>query len=452
MKKIGSIYRHYSNRKLISLTVIFTLIYAILPVSSVMFLKGFLNYIEGVSNLQLTIVSSVFYLLLSFLGPPLSQIFETELAEFRLSYLVTSYFEKTIDLPIESTISEIDLTTNRNGELFSAQSWKGYQRLMKLVPSSLTIISSLVLIAIMNDNLTRVFMIVMTLLALLVHYFNGKIPELNSFLTFLCKELSNGKRKEELYLLKILLEKGKISRSEFKQILTMKQLGSSEQLFKSIENCLDYNFFVKRDQEKYGLSALSIEDDTYQLATDFTQFLTEEYKKFILDIIQTGLERSQKYPQEPLTIGEKYSRKDAVRLLNWDKDESSTVYGYKVKHGTCPIFVTYHKDDDITETTQYQDGFLSNKVFHWYSRSNRSFKSKEVADIMQSNQTGLALHLFVKKEDGEGSDFYYLGPVSYLEDSATETRMQDGKTPVVTMNFELANEVSSALYDYLTKK
>jgi len=71
---------------------------------------------------------------------------------------------------------------------------------------------------------------------------------------------------------------------------------------------------------------------------------------------------------------------------------------------------------------------------------------------MQSNQTGLALHLFVKKEDGEGSDFYYLGPVSYLEDSATETRMQDGKTPVVTMNFELANEVSSALYDYLTKK
>jgi len=31
----------------------------------------------------------------------------------------------------------------------------------------------------MNDNLTRLFMIVMTLLALLVHYSNGKIPELN---------------------------------------------------------------------------------------------------------------------------------------------------------------------------------------------------------------------------------------------------------------------------------
>lgn len=182
MKKIGSIYRHYANRKLISLTVTFTLIYAILPVSSVMFLKGFLNYIEGVSNLQLTIVSSVFYLLLSFLGPPLSQIFETELAEFRLSYLVTSYFEKTIDLPIESTVSEKDLITIRNGELFSAQSWKGYQRLMKLVPASL---------AIMNDNLTRLFMIVMTLLALLVHYSNGKIPELNQEIDVLAQSQKN---------------------------------------------------------------------------------------------------------------------------------------------------------------------------------------------------------------------------------------------------------------------
>lgn len=191
MKKIGSIYRHYANRKLISLTVAFTLIYAILPVSSVMFLKGFLNYIEGVSNLQLTIVSSVFYLLLSFLGPPLSQIFETELAEFRLSYLVTSYFEKTIDLPIESTVSEKDLITIRNGELFSAQSWKGYQRLMKLVPASLAIISSLILIAIMNDNLTRLFMIVMTLLALLVHYSNGKIPELNQEIDVLAQSQKN---------------------------------------------------------------------------------------------------------------------------------------------------------------------------------------------------------------------------------------------------------------------
>ena len=103
-------------------------------------------------------------------------------------------------------------------------------------------------------------------------------------------------------------------------------------MLKSIENFLTYSFFVKRDQEKYGVSALAIKNNIYQLSPYFAQFLTKEYKDFILDIIQTGLYRSEKYPQNPLTIGEKYSRKDAVRLLNWDKDESSTVYGYKVKH------------------------------------------------------------------------------------------------------------------------
>ncbi|WP_082781144.1 DUF3427 domain-containing protein, partial [Streptococcus sp. DD13] len=278
-----------------------------------------------------------------------------------------------------------------------------------------------------------------------------KITELNGFLTFLCKELSNGKRKAELYLLKILLEKEKISRSDFEKFLKEEKLEASNEVLESVEAFLTYSFFVKRDQEKYGVSALTIKNNIYQQSPYFAQFLTKEYKDFILDIIQTGLYRSEKYPQNPLTIGEKYSRKDAVRLLNWDKDESSTVYGYKVKHGTCPIFVTYHKEDDITETTQYQDGFLSSKVFHWYSRSNRSFKSKEVADIMQSNDTGLSLHLFIKKEDGEGSDFYYLGPLHYIENSALETIMPDGKTPVVTMNFELINEVSTTLYNYLTK-
>ena len=174
-----------------------------------------------------------------------------------------------------------------------------------------------------------------------------KISELNGFLTFLCKELSNGKRKEELYLLKILLEKGEITRYEFEKFLKEKQLRFSDELLRSVENYLNYNFFVKRDQRKFGLSSLYIKDNIYQLAGDFTQFLTEEYKNFILDIIQTGLDRSEKYPQEPFTVGAKYSRKDVVRLLNWEKDESSTVYGYKIKHGTCPIFVKYHKADEL---------------------------------------------------------------------------------------------------------
>ena len=56
-----------------------------------------------------------------------------------------------------------------------------------------------------------------------------------------------------------------------------------------------------------------------------------------------------------LSLYQKYSRKDICRLLNWEKDESSTVYGYKIKYDTCPIFVTYHKKEDIAKSTMYDD-------------------------------------------------------------------------------------------------
>ena len=43
---------------------------------------------------------------------------------------------------------------------------------------------------------------------------------------------------------------------------------------------------------------------------------------------------------------QKYSREDVCRILGWEKDESSTLYGYKVDYVAkeCPIFVTYDKN------------------------------------------------------------------------------------------------------------
>lgn len=33
--------------------------------------------------------------------------------------------------------------------------------------------------------------------------------------------------------------------------------------------------------------------------------------------------------------------------------DSSTIYGYRTKHGTCPIFVTYHKKDAVDSSVDY---------------------------------------------------------------------------------------------------
>ena len=68
-------------------------------------------------------------------------------------------------------------------------------------------------------------------------------------------------------------------------------------------------------------------------------------------------DRYQKHDENNMVLYEKYSRKDVCRLMNWDKDESSTIYGYRIKHNTCPIFVTYEKQEDISDSTKYEDAF-----------------------------------------------------------------------------------------------
>ena len=60
------------------------------------------------------------------------------------------------------------------------------------------------------------------------------------------------------------------------------------------------------------------------------------------------------------------------------------VGGYLVspdnKH--CPIFVNYHKEENISESTKYEDEFVNNKEFDWMSKSNRKLGSNDVQSIL----------------------------------------------------------------------
>ncbi|HFU3957773.1 TPA: DUF3427 domain-containing protein, partial [Streptococcus suis] len=62
----------------------------------------------------------------------------------------------------------------------------------------------------------------------------------------------------------------------------------------------------------------------------------------------------------------------------------------------------------------------------------------------------LRLELFVIKDDSEGGEFYYLGPLRYVENSASEM-MKNGDS-VVQMLFKLDSPVETNLYKYLTNQ
>lgn len=84
---------------------------------------------------------------------------------------------------------------------------------------------------------------------------------------------------------------------------------------------------------------------------------------------------------------QKYFRKDVCRLLNWEHDDSSTLYGYRIKYNTCPIFVTYEKQEDIASSTKYEDRFINEQIFSWMTRSKVSKDSPEALQLMRFKET-----------------------------------------------------------------
>ena len=138
-------------------------------------------------------------------------------------------------------------------------------------------------------------------------------------------------------------------------------------------------------------------------------------------------------------------------MLDWPNDDSSTIYGYRVKHGTCPIFVTYNKDADISESTRYEDHFESPYVFSWMTRSRLRLDSPEVVKIIQAQKTGLDVRLFIKKSNNEGGDFYYLGPVRPTNPTQVFQRDNEGgRLDIVNFKLELEYPVRDDIYEYFT--
>lgn len=151
----------------------------------------------------------------------------------------------------------------------------------------------------------------------------------------------------------------------------------------------------------------------------------------------------------------KYDRADVFRILGTRVNPvAQNVGGYQVQNDQwCPIFVTYHKSEDISASTQYEDRFMSPKVMHYFTKSNRSLTSPDVQFFKKSALSDAHhLPLFVKKDDDEGISFYYVGDVRPDPDSFAESTMQKeggGSTPVVTMDLILDQPVKESLYDYL---
>ena len=289
-------------------------------------------------------------------------------------------------------------------------------------------------------------------------------PKHRTSLQFISLEFSHGYRMHELLLLKLLVENDDITLEQFSMELSQKKIifnGCTKQILK----VLSKNYYRQDDQKKYGeISYVYFDDERkiFSKTENFNNLLQNKlYKEHILDILEYGItkatiKKNEVYGDDDLVYYRKYSRKDVFKILNFNKDQNpQNVGGYIIQEiegiKKCPVFVTYEKSEDISSSTKYKDYFIDNTRFNWMSKNKRYIDSPDVDAILNQNKNNIQIELFIKKDDAEGKDFYYIGKMITDFDSKEQTQIPNEKgqmLPVVNIQFDIEPPVPQNLYNY----
>lgn len=180
----------------------------------------------------------------------------------------------------------------------------------------------------------------------------------------------------------------------------------------------------------------------------------------IRELIAFGLDRynrdySVHEPDTSFVLGKKYTYEDVCRLLNWRQNQVATnIGGYKYDEltHTYPVFINYHKQEGISDTTKYEDRFESPSDLIAISKSKRTIQSPDVQMALKSVERGVRMELFVRKnkDDKESKEFYYLGPIEPTG-FAKQLNMPNTDTTAVEIGYHLLKPVEANLYEYLTE-
>ena len=289
-------------------------------------------------------------------------------------------------------------------------------------------------------------------------------PKHRTSLQFISLEFSHGYRMHELLLLKLLVENDDITLEQFSLELSKKKIifnGCTEQILK----VLSKNYYRQDDQKKYGEISYVYFDNKRKIFSkteNFNNLLQNKlYKDHLLDILEYGItkatiKKNEVYGNDGLIYYRKYSRKDVFKILNFNKDQNpQNVGGYIIQEiegiKKCPVFVTYEKSEDISSSTKYKDYFIDNTRFNWMSKNKRYIDSPDVDAILNQNKNNIQIELFIKKDDAEGKDFYYIGKMITDFDSKEQTQIPNEKgqmLPVVNIQFDIEPPVPQNLYNY----
>ena len=249
-------------------------------------------------------------------------------------------------------------------------------------------------------------------------------------------------------------------------------------IFKNLSNILTNNFITGTSKDSVeGIRFAKEDGDEIIVDGNFKEMLKNtQFYEFLSELVDYSLEYYKKnYKTDdgnPFVLYKRYSYADVCRLLDWSESvvaQNIGGYRYDKTTNTMPIFVNYHKDDNISSSTKYEDTFISHNKMSWISTSKRKLTSSELQPILNQAENRTQIELFVRKKNssvkisendtGKNKDafkeFYYLGRVNYVQESAKEIIMKDKNEKnisAVQMHLRLQEPVRDDIFDYIVRK
>lgn len=281
---------------------------------------------------------------------------------------------------------------------------------------------------------------------------------------FISKKLASGKRIHELELLKRTLQyhHGIIGRLR-KHLSEKYQCEMDEHCTENVVNMMTNEFSMSAAKKTYAQCVfLKKEQDDYGISDVYGKMLQNpEFCAILEELVDFGISRykvnySYHYQDTNLVLYQKYTYEDACRLLNWERNEVPlNIGGYKYdkKTKTFPIFINYDKQDNISDTTKYEDHFVAENRLIAISKSGRSMDSEDVQNFLNATERGIDVQLFVRKnkDDKISKEFYYLGRV-ISTGNAKQFVMPNTDKTAVEIEWELETPVREDIYQYIVNE
>lgn len=273
-------------------------------------------------------------------------------------------------------------------------------------------------------------------------------------MNFVCKRLAKGKRPYDLEILKTLLNEARTTFEASPLLIdnVYKMLSNQYTVNKDVAERNKYTVFVEVAQ-KTADSITFIKSDYFKEALEDINF-----KNMLDEVLDYGLERNQlEFPVTKdglqLVLYKKYTYEEVCAGLLWPNNvNAQNIGGYKydATTNTFPVFINYHKSEDISDSINYEDRFISETDLIALSKSNRTLESVDIKRLQDMPGNGMKVFLFIRKNNSdEGSkEFYYFGTMKPMD---YEEVIMEGGSKAVEIHYKLDNPVPNDLYEYITK-